>query len=155
MIRLFFSSFIFAALTSCVSQNDIATIQQYTDRGLCSNWASIPSSHRLNSYYESEIRTRRLNCAASHVTLKNKRNREDYERGQRVAAALMGIGAAISNGANTQSQYLPTDSDWDWDAFYDGYGNLLWRCRGIQSGQFANNSNCQYDYMDDDRWPNK
>jgi hypothetical protein len=142
-------------IISCVSQKDISTIRQYTDRGLCGNWASVPSSHRLNSHYESEIRTRRLNCNASSVAIKNRTNREENERVQRVAAALKGIGAAISNGANTQSQYLPTDSDWDWDAFYDGYGNLLWRCRGIQSGQFANNSSCQYDYMDDDRWPNK
>jgi hypothetical protein len=155
MIRFLLLSLFFLAFTSCVSSKDIATIRQYTDSGLCGNWASIASTHRLNPHYESEIRTRRLNCSASHVSLKNKTNREDYERGQRVAAALMGLGTAIRNGANTQPQYLPTDYDWDWDAFYDGYGNLLWRCRGIQSGQFANNSNCQYDYMDDDRWPNK
>ena len=142
-------------LNSCVSQKEIAAIQQYTDRGLCSNWANVPSSHRLNPHYESEIRNRRIRCSESNVAIKNRINREEYERGQRVGAALMAIGTAIGNGANTQSQYLPSDYDWDWDAFYDGYGNLLWRCRGIQSGQFANNSNCQYDYLDDDRWPNK
>lgn len=50
------------ALTSCVSSKDIATIQKYSDRGLCGNWASIPSSHRLNRHYEVEIRSRRLSC---------------------------------------------------------------------------------------------
>ena len=44
-----------------------------------------------------------------------------------------------------------TDSDWDWDYLP---GNLQWRCRGIQTGQFANDNKCLYDNKDDSRWPN-
>ena len=47
------------------------------------------------------------------------------------------------------------DYDYDWDQFYDQYYNLVWRCRGIQTGQFADNLNCIYDTKDDDRWPDK
>jgi len=44
------------------------------------------------------------------------------------------------------------DTDWDWDYLK---ASREWRCRGIQSGQFANNYNCRNDRKDDDRWPNK
>lgn len=48
-----------------------------------------------------------------------------------------------------------TDYDWDWDEFYDQYGTLVWRCRGVQTGQYSENSNCAYDAMTDRRWPEK
>ena len=44
------------------------------------------------------------------------------------------------------------DTDWDWDYLK---ASREWRCRGIQSGQFANNYNCRNDRKDDDRWPTK
>jgi len=44
------------------------------------------------------------------------------------------------------------DTDWDWDYLK---ASREWRCRGIQSGQFANNYNCRNDHKDDDRWPTK
>jgi hypothetical protein len=43
------------------------------------------------------------------------------------------------------------DFDYDWDYLP---GNNQWRCRGIQTGQFANDNNCLYDKKDDSRWPN-
>lgn len=44
------------------------------------------------------------------------------------------------------------DTDWDWDYLK---ASREWRCRGIQTGQFANNYNCRNDRKDDDRWPTK
>ena len=43
------------------------------------------------------------------------------------------------------------DNDWDWDYLPE---SRQWRCRGLQTGQFANNNNCTFDTKDDDRWPN-
>ena len=43
-----------------------------------------------------------------------------------------------------------TDYDWDWD--YQP-ANGQWACRGIQTGRYAQHSNCLYDAKDDDRWP--
>lgn len=68
-----------------------------------------------------------------------------------VAAAGAGGGAGPTPAASSRS----VDSDWDWDQFYNEYGVLVWRCRGIQTGQFAENSNCAYDSMTDYRWPGK
>jgi len=42
------------------------------------------------------------------------------------------------------------DYDWDWD--YQP-ANAQWVCRGIQTGRYANQDNCAYDFKDDDRWP--
>ena len=42
------------------------------------------------------------------------------------------------------------DYDWDWD--YQP-GNRQFVCRGVQTGRYAQSEKCQYDIMDDDRWP--
>jgi len=68
------------------------------------------------------------------------------------AAAAVVDAAADSSGGSYPSTV--TDYDWDWDAFKGQYGNRLWRCRGIQSGRFAEDERCQYDTKVDDRWPN-
>ena len=45
------------------------------------------------------------------------------------------------------------DRTYWWDRFKDQYGNYQWRCRGGQTKQFAENSNCSGVNKDDDRWP--
>ena len=45
------------------------------------------------------------------------------------------------------------DRTYWWDRFRDQYGNYQWRCRGGQTKQFANDSNCSGVSKDDDRWP--
>lgn len=68
--------------------------------------------------------------------------------------ALAAYGAA-QGGAGTANGLAPaTDYDWDWDQFYHN-GSLLWACRGIQTGQFAEQSRCQYKHQSDYRWPAK
>ena len=71
---------------------------------------------------------------------------------------ILGVVAIVAAGAYLASQsggggggYSPTDSDWDWD--YQP-SNGQWVCRGIQTGQYSQLSNCAYDLKDDDRWPN-
>jgi len=54
-----------------------------------------------------------------------------------------------------ESESQDYDYDWDWDQFYDQNYNLVWRCRGIQTGRFGVSENCNYDYQDDNRWPGK
>ena len=47
------------------------------------------------------------------------------------------------------------DTEWDWDQFYDQFGSLQWRCRGLQTGEFAIDSECAFKFKTDQRWPNK
>ena len=45
------------------------------------------------------------------------------------------------------------DITWAWDMFRDQYGRKVWRCRGINTGQFADDVKCS-SYKNDDKWPN-
>jgi len=59
---------------------------------------------------------------------------------------------SISEGLAKLPRY---DVDWDWDQFYHSTGSLVWACRGIQTGQFADLYRCSGKSKNDYRWPNK
>ena len=79
-----------------------------------------------------------------------------------VAAAAALIDEAADSGGGYPSSSSSTDnddyplsvidSDWDWDGFWNS-GTYVWMCRGIQTGRFAPNEKCAFDYKDDSRWP--
>lgn len=71
----------------------------------------------------------------------------------KVAAVVAAADFVIDNAdviAEALAESSTQDYDWDWDYFKS---NGQWRCRGIQTGRFADNSNCLWDLKDDDRWP--
>lgn len=73
-------------------------------------------------------------------------------------AAILGalvILAASRGGGGGAPQAQANDYDWDWDQFYNQYRQLVWACRGVQTGQFADNSRCQYKLQIDSHWPSK
>jgi hypothetical protein len=63
-----------------------------------------------------------------------------------------GYPSTSSNNQDDDKPFSKTDFDWDWDGFWNS-GSYVWMCRGIQTGRFASNDKCQYDFKDDDRWP--
>jgi hypothetical protein len=67
------------------------------------------------------------------------------------AAAVYGAkhGAYAGGGGGTASDY-----DWAWDEFYNR-GVLVWACRGMQTGQFAEQTRCTYKPKNDYTWPAK
>lgn len=82
------------------------------------------------------------------------------------AAALAILGAALvavakSGGGGGYSPYTPytpyvvTDFDWAWDQFYNEHSQLVWACRGKQTGQFAVLERCNFKSKDDSTWPSK
>ena len=90
-----------------------------------------------------------------------KHTKNDFSLGNTILMGVGAVGAAMlvddcydtnclggyGGGSNSRSY---TDYDWDWDYLP---GSAQYRCRGIQTGQFAPNENCANDIMDDDRWP--
>ena len=83
---------------------------------------------------------------------KAKHTKEDFSVTNTVlgvAGAALAVGA-IAAGAKSGGGGSVTDYDWDWD--YQPSNNQ-WVCRGIQTGQYSELSNCAYDVKDDDRWP--
>lgn len=77
--------------------------------------------------------------------------------------AVIGVVAACKNGGcgGGGGSYTPysyasaTDTEWDWDQFYGSYNTLQWRCRGVQTGRFADDYNCLGKFKTDSRWPGK
>lgn len=76
-----------------------------------------------------------------------------------IAAGARGGGArGVSPGIPNASSFnslATTDFEWDWDEFYNEYMQLVWACRGVQTGQFADPSLCQHLVKIDIRWPSK
>jgi len=65
-----------------------------------------------------------------------------------IGAAIVGAAASEYSGGGS-SGIIDYDHDWDYQA-----GDNSWVCRGVQTGQYAELSNCAFDTKDDDRWPN-
>ena len=62
----------------------------------------------------------------------------------------------LSQGIEAYNEYNSRgDRDWDWDQFYHSSGKLVWACRGIQTGRFAESERCRGKPQTDYRWPNK
>jgi hypothetical protein len=136
--------------------------QFYSQRGslstvtLCRTYQSAlqNSQWQLARDVETELGSR-LGVQASQCQKIINENEMAIIGGVLVAAAVV---VAASEGGGTAApatRSQAADSDWDWDQFYNEYGVLVWRCRGIQTGQFADTSNCTYDAMTDYRWPGK
>ncbi len=77
-----------------------------------------------------------------------------------VVGAAAVVGDALEDASPEDIQAL-SDSlmgsydyyTYDWDGFYDEYGNWTYRCRTIENGRFAEDYNCIGEIKDDDRWP--
>lgn len=79
-----------------------------------------------------------------------------------VAIAILGIlavAAAAKSGGSGGNNYQPItssqDHDWAWDQFYNERFDLVWACRGKQTGRFSELSRCDYKSKIDSTWPSK
>jgi hypothetical protein len=73
-----------------------------------------------------------------------------------VAAARNGGvagGAAVGGGSGYASTNY--DYDWEWDQYYNQNRLLVWSCRGVQTGQFAEPYRCASKLQTDWKWPGK
>lgn len=90
---------------------------------------------------------------------------QSYEQSMRDINATMALirsGAPsrtpVTNGqvfSNWASAYTSQDYDWAWDEFYNEYRQLVWACRGKQTGQFAPEEKCMFKMRIDNTWPEK
>ena len=58
-------------------------------------------------------------------------------------------------GGGTSNQPSATDYLWEWDEFYNEHYQLVWTCRGVQTGQFADLGRCNGKFKSDWKWPSK
>lgn len=69
--------------------------------------------------------------------------------------ALAAIARSNPGGGGYPYTPEPQDNDWAWDQFYNQYYQLVWACRGLQTGQFANLDRCSFKGKHDSTWPSK
>jgi hypothetical protein len=75
--------------------------------------------------------------------------------GEGICRAGNGTGC-YGKSINEALKSLPTqDHEWDWDQFYHSSGQLVWACRGVQTGRFSELERCASKPQSDTRWPNK
>lgn len=130
-----------------------------TDSDLCHTWvyAARSNDRQLERDVTAEVYRRGLNdTTCTQATAAAKQRAVDNFVG--TTAVLLGaaavIGLAAKGGGNLAGAMTPEDdTDWDWDLFYNEYRQLVWACRGVQTGQFADTQRCAYKAKADTRWP--
>lgn len=70
-----------------------------------------------------------------------------------VGVAVLAVAAIVAIAKRGGGGDPSTDYQWDWDLFYDEHRQLMWACRGVQSGQFADAWRCAGKARTDARWP--
>ncbi len=71
------------------------------------------------------------------------------------AVAIAAQSGGGGGGSSSYSGYTNDSYGHAWDQFYDGSGNLTWRCRDKSSGQFAQAYQCYGEPKSDFTWPRK
>jgi hypothetical protein len=86
-----------------------------------------------------------------------------------LAAGVLGVAGAVAlvglavfaakrgafSGDRSSSSSEAVDSEWAWDEYRNRSGNLVWACRGVQTGEFAPEIKCAAKIQIDTQWPGK
>lgn len=135
-----------------------------------SSFYQNPSSHGLakicRAYQGQEaIKDSKFRSAlASELSRRGKSAAEcnsiiaDADRTNAAIGAAL-VGAAVlyqaSKSGGGGGGVSTSDYSYAWDQFYHSSGNLVWACRGRQTGRFAETSNCASSPKNDLTWPSK
>lgn len=106
------------------------------------------------SQYVSDLIDEVYRRGLSNAQCQEKVNEEANNIGGAIVAAAL-IGLVVAAAAQSGGGYPYSSSGSDWDQFYNQYGQLTFRCREIDTGQFTEHYNCASKIKDDDRWPGK
>jgi len=81
-------------------------------------------------------------------------NQQDAAIAAGLAVGLAGAAAAAcANNGGCANSYSAPSYGADWDLFRNQYGQLVWACRDIASGQFTYAQYCHGKPQVDARWP--
>lgn len=148
-----------AMLSGCAISPQQFAAQRETLRPdeLCKGRASAVQSgdYQFRSDIDGELYRRGLGPSQCPAIM------EEASRKAAAAAAIILGGLAVvaiaksSGGGGYPYQPISQDYDWEWDQFYDQNYQLVWACRGRQTGQFAFLDRCAYKWKSDSTWPSK
>jgi hypothetical protein len=143
-------------LSGCAATTyaDFATRRQsLNDNDVCYAW--MYGGENNDALLEREARAEAIRrglafakCVDSYESAKNT------QTGLAVLAVVIAAFALAKRGGGGGGYAsTPTDYEWDWDLFYNEYRQLVWACRGVQTGRFAEVERCQFKAKMDLRWP--
>lgn len=159
------------SLSGCaVSQKDFASsAYSLDDTAVCRNFledgSKITGIHNASvtgdelaylSALENQVNRRELNHYKCEQLVKEQN--EKIAKGILIGVVAIGAAALAAKSGGGGGGGTASNSDasgYAWDQFYDGYGNLTWRCRDKSNGRFANNYLCASEYKLDTTWPGK
>lgn len=105
----------------------------------------------------SEMERRRLDEDRCKLLISDKRKKIAIAVVAAVALTALAVAASKGGGGGGGSYQQPyaaqSDYSWQWDQFYNANRQLVWACRGEQSGQFAELHRCNGKVKSDWRWP--
>tara|TARA_B100001123_G_C14902347_1_gene864349 strand:+ start:103 stop:693 length:591 start_codon:yes stop_codon:yes gene_type:complete len=122
-------------------------------------------------FYDSDGR---LTAIQDYYLNGNSKSYTKFDENREIIAALMWDSSndnlwgfdETENFLKTKPRRMNTDDYWrgyckkdkensnhSWDRFFDSNGKLVWRCRGVDNGQFVKNCNCKLWVKQDSRWP--
>jgi hypothetical protein len=157
------SALIATMLAGCaVSPTDFqAKRYEIGDTRLCKTWKSAAASGDVafQNNVGEEVFRRGLN--AGRCAQLEREQAVAIGAGILLGAAVIaaarngGVGGGAVAGGGAGYASTTYDYDWEWDQFYNQNRALVWACRGIQTGQFAEQQHCAGKMMTDWKWPGK
>ncbi len=148
------------AVTACAAPKPFyyANRASHSDVTVCRTWfeANKGSDYAFTGDVAADAAARGLDYPGC-TELVRKQN-EQAATGALVALAaiaLVAVARSGSGGGGGNYTGSTTDYAWDWDQFYNDQYQLVWICRGVQTGQFAELSKCYGKFQTDSRWPSK
>lgn len=132
------------------------------DTRLCKTWKSAVSSGDIAFQNDVGAEVLRRGLSAGRCAQLEREQALAIGAGILLGAAVIAAarnGGAVGGGAvaGGGAGYATTsyDYDWEWDQYYNQNQTLLWSCRGVQTGQFADQQHCLGKAMTDWKWPAK
>lgn len=148
------------AMSGCAMspQQYYAKREAWTDHEVCQTFI-LASKAQANYEFIADLRSDAAARGQDHDSCVKM-----VDDGNRKAAlafvAVLGviaIAAVARNGGGGGGGYngSASDSSWEWDEFYNAQYQLVWACRGVQTGQFSEQYHCQGKSQSDWKWPSK
>lgn len=148
-------------LSACAITHDEFSRKRFSmaDVDVCD--AKVDAQKATNFAFQNEVNSelerRRLTTPVCEALLKKRSEQRAAAAAALLAVVAVAAIAANSKGGGGSGYAAPAayDTQWDWDQFYNDSWQLVWACRGVQTGRFAEQSRCAYKVQVDSRWPDK
>lgn len=149
------------ALTGCATTpaQFAAQRQRMSNPDVCKAVVDARAGNDLTYMSDTYDEARKRGLTVAECEAYVAKARSDLATGVAAVAliALAVVAASKGSGTTAGNSYASTATDyqWEWDEFYNDKWQLVWACRGVQTGQFADQSRCQYKLKVDTTWPSK